>query len=240
MTSAEEILAAVECMYARCRTYQDRGCVHTLFLNHDGGFRHDSVRPFTTAFIRPDRFRFEFTESHFASGQQRYLIAAEGLRVRTWWDVSPGFEEPESLGLALAGATGVSGGSAHTLPALLMPDEVGEDRLLDRAEIARLEDSDLEGRVCYRIARNRIVTPEERRGRQEEQRRSIGWVAPEAESDPEVYWIERDTLIIRRIEEKNRFPDFRTERVTTYEAEVDGLVPDDHLIFDPPAGMAGG
>jgi hypothetical protein len=234
MRSPEEILSDVERMYGQCRTYQDRGCVYTRFLNHDGTLSHDSVQPFTTAFVRPNRFRYEFTDSGCGSGQCRYLIAANGSQVKSWWDVTPGVEHPESLGLALAGATGVSGGSAHTVPALLMPDEVSGRRLLAGAVHMRLEDGDLDGRACYRVTRHWIETAEQRRERQEHQLRAIGWAAPESESDPEVYWIERDTLLILRIDGRTRFPDFSTESVTTYEAEVDGFVPEDHLVFDPP------
>jgi hypothetical protein len=234
MHSPEEILSAVERMYSRCRTYQDRGCVSTRFLNPDGTPQHDSVKPFTTAFIRPDRFRFEFTDSIGDGGQCRYLIVANGLEVKSWWDVSPGVECRESLGMALAGATGVSGGSAHTVPALLMPDEVSGRRLLAGAVYTRLEDGDLDGRACYRVTRHVIRTPEQKQEIREHQFRAIGCAAPEPERDPEVFWIERDTLLVRRIEEKMRFPDFRTESVTTYEADVDGFVPDDHLVFDPP------
>lgn len=47
------------------------------------------------------------------------------------------------------GATGVSGGSAHTVPALLMPDEVGGRSLAELADSAeRLADETVEGAVC--------------------------------------------------------------------------------------------
>ena len=41
----------------------------------------------------------------------------DGKDVQTWWDLTPGIKKPESFALALAGATGVSSSSSHTVPA---------------------------------------------------------------------------------------------------------------------------
>ena len=45
-------------------------------------------------------------------------------------DVKPGVRDHESLDFALIGATGVSVGSAHTIPRLLMPDTVNGRKLI--------------------------------------------------------------------------------------------------------------
>src|SRR5258708_2518928 len=139
--TAEEIVAATEAVYASCRTYADTGCVRTVFLRRDGRTDFVSSTPFETAFIRPDRFRFEFSTHHPHQTEfSRYIIVAQGSVVQTWWDIRPGIEQVESLSRALAGATGVSSSSAHTIPALLMPDQVSGWRLGERATLARLED----------------------------------------------------------------------------------------------------
>ena len=44
--------------------------------------------------------------------------------VRVWWTVEPKIKTEQSLDMAIAGATGVSAGSAHNVPRLLMPDKV--------------------------------------------------------------------------------------------------------------------
>src|SRR5262249_47398083 len=119
----EQILAALAEVYAECRSYRDAGRVVTRFLPAGDRRPHSSVRQFATAFVRPGRFRFEYRQRYREEDAwDRYIVWAHGAEVRTWWDVRPGVEEAKSLGMALAGATGVSGGSAHTVPALLLPD----------------------------------------------------------------------------------------------------------------------
>src|SRR5437660_3207129 len=112
----EQILAALAEVYAECGSYRDCGQVVTRFVHLDDNPPRTVMQPFSTAFVRPHRFRFEYRDEY-----GRYIVWANGEAVQTWWDVSPGVEQQESLEMALAGATGVSGGSAHTIPALLMP-----------------------------------------------------------------------------------------------------------------------
>src|SRR5262245_54578520 len=150
----EQILAAMAQAYERCATYRDSGHVATLFLNPDGTLSHTSLQPFRTAFVRPDRYRFEYNDEG-----SRCIIWADGQDVLRWWDVDPGVKRPESLGLALAGATGVSGGSAHTVPALLMPEEVGGRLLTDLADLVLLGEGQIGGAACYRIRAQHIPEP---------------------------------------------------------------------------------
>ncbi len=53
--------------------------------------------------------------------------------------------------MALAGATGVSSGSAHTIPALLLPREVGGRMLTDLEQPKRGEDKVLDDHKCFTI-----------------------------------------------------------------------------------------
>jgi hypothetical protein len=84
---------------------------------------------FETDFERPELFSFSFTAESSASGggrAERYScrIDCNGALVRMEGDLPPDFDRPDSLGLAIASLTGVSFGSAHTIPRLLMPDLV--------------------------------------------------------------------------------------------------------------------
>jgi hypothetical protein len=234
----EQILAAMAEVYATCTSYRDAGRVVTRFIDRGGRVR-TSIRPFTTAFVRPDRFRFEYRD-RFGEGDdewERHLVWAEGGWVRTWWDVTPGVEEPESLGLALAGATGVSGGSAHTISSLILPEMVGGSRLTDLADVVSLGDVELNGVVCYRLRGNRVlpsVDPVQREREHEELFRATGVRLGRVERDPVTAWIDRGTLLVRRMEEGGRFDTFRTESLTEYEPEVGVTITDDELRFDPP------
>jgi hypothetical protein len=99
--------------YAGCKSYRDSGVVKTVYV--EAGRTRTEMKPFKTAFVRPDQFRFEYTQKRGEGAHEvnRYIVWRRGTDVRTWWDVKPGIEKPASLALALAGATGVSGGSAH-------------------------------------------------------------------------------------------------------------------------------
>jgi hypothetical protein len=72
--------------------------------------------------VRPERFRFEYDDP---TPEKPYIVWANAGVIRTWWYVKPGEERQPSLSDAIAGATGVSGGSAHTIPTLLLPDRIG-------------------------------------------------------------------------------------------------------------------
>lgn len=234
--TAQQIAAAAAAVYAGCRTYTDRGCVRTVFLHPDGAANFVSTKSFRTAFVRPERFRFEFV-SHDPHQTQtdRYIIAAEGPRVRTWWDVTPGVEEPESLRHALGAAAGVSGGSSRTVPSLLTSGRSGGGIwAAGWYDLARLDDADLDGVPCHRIERRRVPDPEEDRRLDEAVVRVTGQPAPKVVEKPDVFWIEAGSLLLRRIDGRSDFTTFRTEEVTTYEPAVDGPVRDDQLAFDPP------
>jgi hypothetical protein len=219
--TAEDILAAAEATYARCRTYADTGRVQTVFRDHNGQTNFVTTTPFETAFVRPDRFRFEFSIHSPNSAQfRRHIIVMNGPEVLTGWDIRRGVERPESLRMAIAGATGVSGGAAHTVPAMLMAERVRGRHQAARAELTRLEDGELDGSACYRI-RRQVLTPP-------------GLAGADRGHAPDVLWVDRPSLLLRRIEGGGWFPTFSTESVTTYEPAINEEVPDDHLIFDPP------
>jgi outer membrane lipoprotein-sorting protein len=204
---AEDVLGRMAKAYAACKSYQDSGNVKTVFVWAD---RNRTVeKPFTTAFVRPDRFRFEYKEKEGGGPERRHIVWRKGKEVQTWWDVQPGVEKPESLEIALAGATGVSGMSAHTVPALLLPKEVGGRRLTDITEAKRIDDAKLDKVDCFCI--------EGKFG-----------------GNPITLWIDQKTFLVRRIDAQQKFDDFRTETTTTYDPAIDEEIPDKKLEFDPP------
>ncbi len=207
--TAQQILQRMGRVYANCKSYSDSGVVSTVFTSAKG--KRTVKKPFTTAFIRPDRFRFEYTERKSDNRTYHYIVWRKGKAVRTWWDVhDPAVELPQSLDLALAGATGVSGGSAHSIPAMLLPMEVSGSRLTNLRETHRLPNAKLSGVECFRI----------------EGRKSL--------SGPIVLWIDTRTLLLRRIYEQTDFGDFRAVETTTYEPVVNGKVTDKMLEFRHP------
>jgi outer membrane lipoprotein-sorting protein len=232
--SAAEILERMAKIYAKCKTYQDTGCVTIVFTSADG--QHTDKRPFSTAFVRPDRFRFEFKSSFDGSKWHRYIVWAEGKDVRTWWDIRPGVEKQSSLSLGLAGPTGVSGGSAHTIPSHLMPDSIGGKRFTDLTELKLLEDAKLGGVDCFRIKGKLVINldPTELERVRKKVRKVTGKDPTPSKRGPETLWIDKSTFLLRRIDEETQFDNFRTESTTTYEPLIDERIADKQLKFDPP------
>ena len=182
-----EILARFRNAYATCRSYQDTGVVTTVFL-HDEPIprRRTTKRPFSTAFVRPDRFRFEWAEAAVGpeSEWKRMLILWNGDGLRSSWTIEPGIRDHESLHSAIGGATGVSGGSAYTVPTLLIPGGKGRDPLA-------AEDGLLRG--CERLGECECFVLE-------------------SPGRAKTLWIGRDDFLIRRIDKSHRFDDAWRER----------------------------
>ena len=233
-----QILVAMADVYATCPTYRDKGQVTTQFYRVGRHQARTDVRPFATAFCRPDQFRFEYQDrSVFSDKCSRHIVWANGSDVRTWWDVRPGVEKPESLGLALGAATGVSGGSAHTIPALLLPDPENGIRLTELIELSSLGDARLGDVTCYRLSgrfQPYSVDPAEEEQHAQEVLVRTGRRPERSKHSPVTVWIDCGTLLVRRIEDAVQFETFRTENVTEYEPAIGVTLSDDELQFDAP------
>ena len=164
--------------YATCKSYRDSGVVTNDFGPHSAGDRfprHVDVKPFRTAFVRPDQFRFEYDDG---TPEKPYIVWAKGGEVRTWWYIKPGVEKLPSLDLGIAGATGVSSGSAHTIPSLLLPDQITGAKLSAMTDLTRLPDETLDGTPCFKL----------------EGKYGFG-------NQPRTVWFEKATFLVRRIAE---------------------------------------
>jgi len=135
--------------YAAMQSYQDRGVVRTKF---PGKPKADEVM-FATFFRRPDRFRFEWTTHHPYSGLRQVkihrVIWSDGTGAFLYSDRDGKVEKEESLRRAIAGATGVSHGAAHTVSPLLMAEIGGF--ILPELQRLTLNDAACDGLPCYRI-----------------------------------------------------------------------------------------
>ncbi len=206
--SAEEIIEASVATYLDCDSYRDKGVVTTTL--HPGDSERIERKPFKTSFSRTGQFRFEF-ESRGVLGliAQRYIVWTDGTEVLTWWDVKPGVEREETLSTAVAGATGVSGRSAHTIPVLLLPDRIGGRRLSDMTDLVRADDTSIGDIDCYCV-----------QGKYGGQRKTV--------------WIDKTTHLIRRIDLHVKTEDLQFETTTTYDAAVNTTVSAADLAFNPP------
>jgi len=223
--TAVQILRAMEKVYAGCRSYRDSGEVRTGIVT-DGG-RAGSDRPFATAFVRPGRFRFSFTDPGLGERSSSYIVWADGTDIRAWWDAKPGVRRPGSLQAALAPAAGISGGSSVRIPGLLLPAELGDGPLLVAPE--RIDDGDDHGVACFRIRGESRKTP---------YTLSTGARALTVRSESVTLWIDRATHLLRKVQETRTFDTYTSEGTTTYTPEIDVDIPPAQLAFGAPEPAA--
>ena len=109
------------------------------------------------------------------------------------WSLQPGLQEPASLALALAAGTGISGGTAATVPGMLMgrvsAGLVQPWALLEDTRVSGREE--VEGVACWRI---------------DGHRRGANLAV----------WLGVDDHLIRRLDETQNLNDFRMVSETTH------------------------
>jgi outer membrane lipoprotein-sorting protein len=206
---ADQILNLVAETYKHCTTYSDSGVLTTT--DTPGRTRTSN---FSTAFVRPDRFRFEYHDENLVThGPDLYLVWRQGQDVRFWSDLATDVKSAVSSGIALhsaiAMATGVTLGSSFLIPSLLLPDEISGRYLTDMKSATRLDDARLGEVNCFRI-----------QGKLAKYSTTI--------------WIDSKTLLIRKIETADDFDSFHNEQTITYEPVINEQVPQQKLAFSPP------
>jgi len=217
----ETILLKMARVYRNCRSYRDSGEVRTTLLTGDG--RAGSDRPFRTAFVRPDRFRFQFTDPGLGERSSAYIVWTDGTDVRSWWDAKPGIRNAGTLQEGLGVAAGISGGSSNRVPALLLPGSVGEGPPLIAAE--RIQDGSDRGVPCFRIKGKGQRTPYTLK---------MGAQTLTVQDESITLWIDRATLLLRKVQDNKTFDTYTSESVTTYAPEVDVEIPPEQLAFNAP------
>jgi outer membrane lipoprotein-sorting protein len=218
----ETIMLRMARVYRNCRSYRDQGEVTTVQLIEGG--RAGSERPFSTAFVRPDRFRFQFTDTGLGERSSRYIVWTDGDQVHSWWDAKPGVRNAGTLRDGLTVAAAVSGGSSVHIPSLLLPQEVGEGGpMIVAAE--RMPDAAERDVPCIRIKGKSQRTP---------YTLTQGSQTLTVQDENITLWIDRATLLLRKVEDRKTFSTYTSESVTTYSPEIDLEIPPEQLTFTPP------
>ncbi len=146
--SARAFLEAVYERHRSVQTYTDTGLSRSL------GTRGPRLCTFETSFQRPNLLRFAFERPHPSRGLahlvSRCVVGHDGTRPFFWashYESNAKTEHPETLDLAVAGATGISSGTAHTIAALLLPEVTGF-KLLDLHKIRFRRNRKIDGVPC--------------------------------------------------------------------------------------------
>ena len=206
--SPVKILLKMKRVYAGCRTYRDSGTVRTASVTEESRF--GSETPFTTAFVRPGPFRFEFVDTGLGDRSSKVILWWNGAEVHSWWDAQPGERLSESLQQALDAASGISGGASLRIPGLLLPSIVGAGAPLVGPE--RLSDADDRGVACFRIAGKSRATP---------YTQTTGSITVTVQDEAVTLWIDRSTFLLRKVEDVKTLSTYRMTRTTTYTPELD-------------------
>jgi outer membrane lipoprotein-sorting protein len=204
--TANEIIKLMRKSYVTANSYSDSGVVKIFFINSDR--RRTVKKPFTTAFIRPDRFRFEYREKALINREFRFIVFLNGKNLQTYWNIENDLEL-DSLDKAIGAATGVSGGSAITVPAMLLPNEIKWRRAIRFNKPKRIDDGFFNKVSCFKI-----------------QDQIFGNHA--------VFWIDKETFLLLKIYREKIFEDFQAQETTTYQPIKNGKVTDVMLEFNPP------
>lgn len=114
-------LLHIQQRYQQFETYKDVGVIETRYFTNDK-LDFSDQQEFRTFFVRPDRFRFEWTNSNSLSGEIFNIIVRVGEEVVTYKD-GRGYKQMPDLKSAVFENAGVSSGAVYFIPSLLM-DEI--------------------------------------------------------------------------------------------------------------------
>ena len=202
--SAKQILNKVADAYGKCRSYKDSGESKTEFTMKDGS-KAILRTSFRTALRRgafARKFRFTYRENPYERGYSKASVLLHDRNGTFLTQVGGGkFERQETLGTGVARLTGTSSGTAHFLPALLLPDEVGGRKIIEMSDLKPPQIEMVEKSRCYRVE---------------------GLYAKEKM----VLWITADSFLIVKIEDYATFDKKLELQSISYSASFNERVPD--------------
>ena len=210
--SPEAILARMLKTYADAPSYEDEG--EAVLVFRGDGPKRTVKRPFSTRFVRPKLFRYEFSERARDGDDERnrYVIwtdAAPELS-KAWWTIKPEVREG-TLDSALGTAAGVSGGTSTIVPGLLM------SRVMpSRASLGWLKQPKLTGEEVVEGANCDKIEGLNSSGR------------------PETTWVDKETHLLKKMYEETKIPGAVVEQTTTFRPRLDIAIPADQFDFKPP------
>lgn len=210
---AKRIVEAMYDVYAKCKTYMDTG----TYVSESTRMR------FATRFKRPDRLYFEFTAKNNAR-DGRFVYWTTGVRKKifqsgvdgpgywddtiltnAWYGDTDDFEKNESLGMTVAGFTGISMGTSTNVPGMIFASEVRALSLSDMSDLV------VEGTAKDRGIECDVLYSKEHLTRA---------------------WIDKKSRLLRKMSE--RFEPSGPDMVTEYLPKINVEIKDALLIFKSP------
>ena len=124
-----------------------------------------------------------------------------------WYGDSREHEKGETIGMAKAGFTGISLGSAHTVPRMLFPIEISGLSFGDMTDMKYEDKATVKGVECDVVFSKKWGTRA---------------------------WIDSKTHLLRRVFEKSDFEGYTFSDTTDYDPRVNIDIKDELMVFDPP------
>jgi len=210
--TAKNIIIQMADTYKDCKSYLDSGVVKTTFFMKKGPYVDN--KPFTTAFVRPGRFRFAFrSQLPMPKAKPTHcIIWVKNKEILVWKDAKSGIQKETSLSDAIADFAGTSGGASQTIPVLIKASKVGGRSVSEIQQPKRLKDSLQDGVICYLIQGKRMAS-------------STSFIT---------LWISKKTFLIHRIDSSQKFTDFRTETTKIYKPQINIAIDESKLAFNAP------
>jgi hypothetical protein len=204
----DDLIVKVEEAYTSLTSYKDTGRVTANYIN-DNPFT--IIKKFKTVYSDNGLFRFEYKET---GRDINYYIIQRGIDmiVRTWWGITPGIEEEESLSMALGTAVGVSDMTSLLIPGLLLPSEsgMGLNILRSLTNLALEPSENIGGIDCF------VIT---------------GY---DTNNDLNTIWIKKDNYLIKRLRNGHMYDDFDFDRIIDYYPVINVSIPDSEFLINVP------
>jgi len=203
--TAEEIISRMLKVYETCQSYQDEGQVEIQLA------KFTDIHLFSTAFVRPNRFRFESSEQMPPDRpSRRNVVWWDGELIKNWWAINNELREFHDLHMALPAAT--SGGSGNRIPWLLIsPPFSPKWGKFYFMNAKLLGEEKARGVSCYKLE---IIRP--------------------ANTGNQTIWIDQEQFLIRKVLEEVRAEGVKATTITTYHPQVNIDIDPAMFTFVPP------
>ena len=153
LSDAQKLIAEVLGTYRDLTTYQDDGSV-AIQAKDEGPLPRTT---FETRFMRPSYFRFRFASPHPYAPLSHVVTTCvcgfDGDTAYLWtkhYEDEPQAQNYKNLTMTVAGATGISSGSAHTIAQLLL-EGFDRDALLSLKDAKVGHEQAIEGTMCKSV-----------------------------------------------------------------------------------------
>jgi outer membrane lipoprotein-sorting protein len=143
--NGEQVVARMAKQYADAKSYQDTGIVQTVSDEPNG--QVEEIVAFKTYFVRPKQFRFEWMYKPKYLEPDFHIVWSDGNNTFRFGEPAR-VETVENLSRGIAGETGSSRGSAHTV-AVMLDEEVSGFRATEMKNISLLREEQFEGENCF-------------------------------------------------------------------------------------------